>query len=346
MLPSMSAGISPGVTSLSPSSVASEQTYSGARTFLRAQRVTHTCAGDFAVLGVPFDLATSNRPGSRFGPDAIRSASAQLAEPKAHPGGFDPLHYVKVVDLGDVLLDYAFPQTIPDAIEQAAFEVIETGALLCALGGDHFISYPLLKAHARRHGPLGLIHFDAHPDTWTPRSSRNGAIELNHGTMFAQAISDGIIVPGRSAQIGIRTWVDDPMGMNIFDSDMVAENGARAVAKAVRAIVGQSACYLTVDIDCLDPAFAPGTGTPVTGGLMPRELLTMLRALDDLRIVGCDVVEVAPAYDQAGVTALNAATVVYEQICRVARGSGAKIAAYPSPTPRLSMLNGVERATG
>ncbi len=348
MLPSMSAGISPGASNPSPSSIASEQTYSGARTFLRAPRATHTSVGDFAILGVPFDLATSNRPGARFGPDAIRSASAPLAELKAYPGGFDPRDHVNVVDLGDVLLDYGFPQTIPDAIERAAFEVIETGAFLCALGGDHFISYPLLKAHARRHGPLALIHFDAHPDTWTPRSSPDGAIELNHGTMFAQAICDGIIVPSRSAQIGIRTWVDDAMGMNIFDSVTVAERGARAIAKAVIALAGKSPCYLTVDIDCLDPAFAPGTGTPVTGGLTPRELLTMLRSLDDLQIVGCDIVEVAPAYDRAGVTALNAATVVYEQVCRVARGAGAKIAAYPVPlqTARSNLVNGLERAAG
>lgn len=326
---------------LSPACIASEQTYSGARTFLRAPRVTQPKAGDFAILGVPFDLATSNRPGARLGPDAVRSASAQLADLKAYPGGFDPLAHISMVDLGDALLDYGFPQTIPAAIEEAAFNVVATGAFLCALGGDHFISYPLLKAHARKYGRLSLIHFDAHPDTWTPRVGSDGTVELNHGTMFAQAIHDDLIDPGRSSQIGIRTWVDDPMGMNIFDNMVVAEKGPARIVEMVKALAGDSPCYLTVDIDCLDPAFAPGTGTPVTGGLMPRELLAMLRSLDGLRIVGCDVVEVAPAYDYGGITALAAATVVYEQACRLAREKGARTASYSSPAsvqdrPRLT----------
>ncbi|HML28214.1 MAG TPA: agmatinase [Hyphomicrobium sp.] len=315
----------------SPDCICSEQTYSGAHTFLRAPRVKHAKAGDFAVLGVPLDIATSNRPGARLGPDAVRSASAQLAELKAYPGGFDPLSYVNVVDLGDAWLDYGFPQTIPAAIEEAASEAIGAGAFLCSLGGDHFISYPLLKAHANVHGQLTLIHFDAHTDTWTPRVGKDGSIELNHGTMFARAIDDGVIDPARSSQIGIRTWVDDAKGMNIFDNMFVAEKGATAVAAMVKELAGDSLCYLTVDIDCLDPAFAPGTGTPVTGGLMPRELLAMLRQLESLKIVGCDVVEVAPAYDQGGITALAAATVVYEQACRVARTKGAVPASYPAP---------------
>lgn len=315
----------------SPDCLSSEQTYSGTHTFLRSPRVKQAKAGDFAVLGVPLDIATSNRPGARLGPDAVRCASAQLAELKAYPGGFNPLSYVNVVDLGDAWLDYGFPQTIPAAIEDAATKVVETGAFLCSLGGDHFISYPLLKAHAKVHGQLTLIHFDAHTDTWTPRVGRDGSVELNHGTMFAQAIDDGLIDPARSSQIGIRTWVDDPKGMNIFDNMVVADKGASAVASMVKALAGDSPCYLTVDIDCLDPAFAPGTGTPVTGGLMPRELLAMLRQLDGLKIVGCDVVEVAPSYDQGGVTALAAATVVYEQACRVARQNGAVAASYPVP---------------
>jgi agmatinase len=341
----MSVGVSRNANALSPSCIASEQTYSGARTFLRSPRVAQADAGDFAILGIPLDVAASNRPGARFGPDAIRSASAQLAELKAYPGGFDPLAYVNVVDLGDVLLDYGFPQTIPGTIETAARSVIERGAFLCALGGDHFISYPLLRAHARRHGPLALIHFDAHTDTWTPRVGPNGAVELNHGTMFAQAIDEGLIVPRRSAQIGIRTWVDDAMGMNIFDNVTVAEMGPRAIAEAVRALAGDGPCYLTVDIDCLDPAFAPGTGTPVAGGLTSRELLASLRALDGLDIVGCDVVEVSPPYDHAGITALAASTVVYEEVCRIARGRGARAGTYPAPAApaRQYEVNGAVR---
>lgn len=326
-------GVYAGYSSAAPSlaNLSSEQTYSGTHTFLRAPRVKEANAGDFAVLGVPLDIATSNRPGARQGPDAVRSASVQLAELKAYPGGFDPLRFVNVVDLGDAWLDYGFPQTIPSAIEAVADDVISTGAFLCALGGDHFISYPLLKAHAKKHGRLTLIHFDAHTDTWTPRVGKDRSVELNHGTMFAQAIDDGFIEPARSSQIGIRTWVDDPKGMNIFDNMLVAEKGAVVVAEMVKELAGNSPCYLTVDIDCLDPAFAPGTGTPVTAGLVPRELFTMLRKLDDLNIVGCDVVEVAPAYDHGGVTALAAATVVYEQVCRIARRNGAQPASYPIP---------------
>jgi len=320
--------------SSSPACLTSEQTYSGTHTFLRAPRVEQPGAGDFAVLGVPLDIATSNRPGARLGPDAVRSASAQLAELKAYPGGFDPMSHVNIVDLGDAWLDYGFPQTIPGAIEDLAFEAVSAGAFLCALGGDHFISYPLLKAHARVHGRLTLIHFDAHTDTWTPRVGRDGSVELNHGTMFAQAIDDGLIDPSRSSQIGIRTWVDDAKGMNIFDNMAVAEKGAASIAAMVKELAGDTPCYLTVDIDCLDPAFAPGTGTPVTGGLVPRELLTMLRAFDGLKIVGCDVVEVAPAYDHGGITALAAATVVYEQACRVARQNGAQVMSYPEPRVR------------
>ncbi|MFA5958409.1 agmatinase [Hyphomicrobium sp.] len=315
----------------SPACLSSEQTYSGTHTFLRAARVKQAKAGDFAILGVPLDIATSNRPGARLGPDAVRSASAQLAELKAYPGGFNPLDYVHLVDLGDAWLDYGFPQTIPAAIEETASNAISDGAFLCSLGGDHFISYPLLKAHARKHGPLTLIHFDAHTDTWTPRVGKDGSIEINHGTMFAQAIDDGLIVPSTSSQVGIRTWVDDAKGMNIFDNMVVAEKGAAAVAAMVTELAGDTPCYLTIDIDCLDPAFAPGTGTPVAGGLATRELLTMLRKLDSLRIVGCDVVEVAPAYDQGGITALAAATVVYDQVCRVARKNGAEPVFYPLP---------------
>ncbi|MFT3730759.1 MAG: agmatinase [Hyphomicrobium sp.] len=315
----------------SPDCLSSEQTYSGTHTFLRAPRVKQAKSGDFAVLGVPLDIATSNRPGARLGPDAVRCASAQLAELKAYPGGFDPLNFVDVVDLGDAWLDYGFPQTIPAMIEEAASDVVATGAFLCSLGGDHFISYPLLKAHAKTHGQMALIHFDAHTDTWTPRVGRDGSVELNHGTMFAQAIDDGLIDPARSSQIGIRTWVDDAKGMNIFDNMVVAEKGAAAIAAMVKELAGDMPCYLTVDVDCLDPAFAPGTGTPVMAGLTPRELLAMLRKLDELNIVGCDVVEVAPAYDQGGITALAAATVVYEQVCRLARRNGAVPASYPAP---------------
>ncbi len=319
----------------SSANIASEQTFTGSRTFLRTPRAASAAGADVAILGVPFDLATSNRPGARFGPDAIRTASAQLAELKAYPGGFDPLQYVKAVDLGDVYLDYGNPHTLPAAIEAAATAVIEAGAFLCALGGDHFISYPLIKAQTKKHGPVALVHFDAHSDTWRSGNALDGPVELNHGTMFCRAIDEGLIVPARSVQIGIRTWVDDAMGVTIIDNVMVETNRAANIAAAVRQIAGEGPCYMTIDIDCLDPAYAPGTGTPVTGGLTPVKLLQILRGISDLNIVGFDLVEVAPVYDSGGITALNAATIVYEQLCRMARRNGAPVLAYPEPRVAL-----------
>ena len=313
---------------LSSPKIAAEQTFTGAWTFLRTPRVASAAGANVAFLGVPFDLATSNRPGARFGPDAIRAASAQLAELKAYPGGFNPLEYVRAVDIGDVYLDYGNPHTLPAAIEAAATDVIEAGAFLCAMGGDHFISYPLIRAHAKKHGPLALVHFDAHTDTWRSANPLDGPVEINHGTMFCRAIDEGLIVPERSVQTGIRTWVDDAMGMTIFDNVLVETNRANDIAAGIRAIVGEGPCYLTVDIDCLDPAFAPGTGTPVTGGLTPVKLLQILRGIADLNIVGFDLVEVAPVYDTGGITALNAATIIYEQLARIARKHGAPVSTY------------------
>lgn len=311
--------------------IAAEQTFTAARTFLRAPAARTAEGADVAVLGIPFDIATSNRPGARFGPDAIRAASAQLAELKAYPGGFDPLQFVRAVDLGDVYLDYGHPQALPGIIEAAAARVIETNAFLISLGGDHFISYPLLKAHAAKFGPLALIQFDAHPDTWRSNPRDDGGVELNHGTMFSRAIDEGVIVPERSVQVGIRTWVDDALGIAIVDNERADAMTAVQLSEAVCAIVGSGPAYITVDIDCLDPAYAPGTGTPVTGGLSPLKLLQTLRGIGNLNVVGFDLVEVAPPYDHGGITALNATTIVYEQVCRLARAKGAAIQAYPPP---------------
>ncbi|MDX2309543.1 MAG: agmatinase [Hyphomicrobium sp.] len=313
---------------LSTSTIASEQTFSGCASFLRIPFAQSASDADLAILGVPFDLATSNRPGARLGPQAIRAASAELADLKAYPGGFDPLDHVDVVDLGDVQLDFGNPLGIPAAIEAAAAQVIEDGAELLTLGGDHFITYALLRAHARKHGPLGLIQFDAHTDTWPSANPIDGPVELNHGTMFHRAVEEGIIDPKRSVQIGIRTWVDDPMGITILDADFVAERGVGDVARIIADVTAGGPSYLTVDIDCLDPAYAPGTGTRVTGGLTPRELNGILRSIRHVPIVGADVVEVAPAYDAGGITALAAATVVHEQIVRRAVRNGAEVRRY------------------
>lgn len=309
-------------------SICSEATFATCGTFLRAPRRSSAAGMDVAVMGIPFDLATSNKPGARFAPAAIRAASAQLAELKCYPGGFDPQAHVTIADLGDVAFDPGYPHRIADTLTAAAAAVLDTGAFLIALGGDHFVSYPLLKAHAKLYGPLALIQFDAHTDTWRPASGLAEPAELNHGTMFARAIDEGLIVPENSVQVGIRTWVDDPMGITIIDNEAADAATPAELAARITTITAGRASYVTIDIDCLDPAFAPGTGTPVTGGLTPLKLLQTLRRLGHLPIKGFDVVEVCPPYDVGGITALNAATIAYEQICRLAMRKGAQPLAY------------------
>ena len=230
---------------------------------------------------------------------------------------------------------------IVEQITAAARSVLDAGAFLIAMGGDHFVSYPLLKAHARRFGPLALVHFDAHTDTWSSPNGINEPVELNDGTMFSRAVDEGLIVPERSVQIGIRTWVDDPLGITIIDNEAACETSPRSLV--IAAITRDHPVYITVDIDCLDPAYAPGTGTPVTGGLTPLRLLQILRNLHMLPICGFDVVEVAPPYDVAGVTALNAATIIYEQLARLALGRGAVQKHYAALSRRSKVPRTVRR---
>lgn len=297
-------------TSLHGSSI--ENTYAGALSFMR-RRYTRELAGvDVAISGVPLDLATTFRPGARLGPAAIRAASVQLAELKPYPWGFDPFDDLAVIDYGDCWFDAHDPLSIKPAIVEHARTILRSDAKMLTLGGDHFITYPLLIAHAEKHGaPLSLIHFDAHCDTW-PDDRRDS---LNHGTMFYKAVKDGLIDPATSVQIGIRTWNDDFMGMHVLDAAWVHEHGARAAVERIGTIVGERRAYLTFDIDCLDPAFAPGTGTPVAGGLSSAQALAIMRGLGHIDIVGADVVEVAPAYDHAEITAIAAAHVACDLLC-------------------------------
>ena len=292
----------------------SENTYSGVLSFMR-RRYTRDLAGvDVAVTGIPLDLATTFRTGARLGPAAIRAATAQLNE-KIHPWGFGPCDHLAVVDYGDCPLDNHRPSTIVDSITDHARRIIAGGTTMLALGGDHFITYPILKAQAEKHGrPLSLIHFDAHCDTWPDDAPDS----LNHGTMFYKAIKEGLIDPKRSVQVGIRTWNDDFMGMNVLGADWVHANGPQAAVARILDIVGSHPSYLTFDIDCLDPAFAPGTGTPVAGGLSSAQAFAILRGLVPVKIVGMDVVEVAPSYDHAEITAIAAAHVAAEMLCVLA----------------------------
>lgn len=291
-----------------------EPAYSGALSFMRRRYAEHAAGADVAIFGVPLDVATSYRPGARFGPQAIRRLSA-LYPPTdpAWPQGINPLSELAIVDVGDAVWDYAAPQTIPAAIERQAAAHLAAGAILISLGGDHFSTYPLLKAHAARHGPLALVQFDAHQDTWGGPGPA-----LDHGSFVLRAAEEGLIRPEHSVQIGIRTIAPTTAGIAILDAEWVAEEGIAATIEAIKRRVGTAKAYLTFDIDCLDPAFAPGTGTPVPGGLSAREALSILRGIAGLDLVGFDVVEVAPAYDHSDITANVAVAIIQHFLCAIA----------------------------
>jgi len=287
-----------------------EPTYGGALSFMRRKYTRDLTGVDAVVSGVPLDTATTNRPGARFGPRAIRAASSIMAWEKGYGMAFDPFDRLAVVDYGDCFFDHGRPETIPAAIEAHAADIISAGPVLLSLGGDHFISYPLLKAHVQKYGgPLSLVHFDAHSDTWPDESGR-----VDHGTMFHHAAKEKLVDPAGSVQIGLRTTNEDTMGFNVIDAAAVHEQGIASVVSRTREIVGDRPAYLTFDIDCLDPGVAPGTGTPVCGGLSSYQALGILRGLAGVRVIGMDVVEVAPAYDVGEITALAAAHIAHEML--------------------------------
>ncbi len=293
-----------------------ENTFAGVTSFLR-RRYTKDLAGvDLAVTGIPFDCAVTNRPGTRLGPRAIRAASALQAPDPPYGWAVDPMSEMNVVDYGDLAFDYANIPAFPAALEAHVAGILAAGAAALCLGGDHYITFPILRAHVKKHGPLSLIQFDAHTDTWPD----DDMARIDHGTMFYKAVKEGLIDPARSVQIGIRTSNADPLGVNIVDAPEVHRIGPEAVAERVRAIVGEGRCYLTFDIDCLDPAFAPGTGTPVAGGLSSAQAFAILRALSGIDLVGMDVVEVSPPFDHGGITAIAGAHVAVELMCLWASG--------------------------
>jgi agmatinase len=276
-------------------------------------------------MGVPFDAGVSYRPGARFGPAAVREAS-RLLRPY-HPAlDVEPFAVQQVADCGDVVCN---PFDIAEAvasIELAARELVEDGARLVTLGGDHTIALPLLRAVSRHHGPVALIHFDAHLDTW---DTYFGA-RYTHGTPFRRAFEEGLLRTPATTHVGIRGPLyarsdlseDARMGFAIIGSWEVEELGIAAVVAGIRERTGDAPLYVSVDIDVLDPAHAPGTGTPEAGGLTSRELLGILRGLAGLNLVAADVVEVAPAYDHAEITAVAAAHVAYELISIMATVPG------------------------
>ncbi|MEQ1511601.1 MAG: agmatinase [Lysobacteraceae bacterium] len=294
-------------TRTSPYGTHAEPTYSGALSFLR-RRYTKDLAGvDVAVIGVPFDLATTNRPGTRLGPRAIRAASASLAWCAPYAWDFDPCERLHVVDWGDVHFDHGRPHEAPSAIRSAYRDFVDAGVTPLSLGGDHFISYPILQALHETHGPLALVHFDAHSDTWADSEGR-----IDHGTMFWHAANTGIVDVAHSIQIGMRTLNPVDHGYRVLDARWLHANGVDACIAQIRERVGDRKCYVSFDIDFLDPAFAPGTGTPVVGGFTTHDALRLIRGLAGLRIVGMDVVEVSPPFDHSEITALAAASVAQE----------------------------------
>ena len=287
-----------------------EPTYSGALSFLRRRYDKNLEGVDVAVIGVPFDLATTNRPGARLGPRAIRAASASLAWCRPYAWDFDPFERAHVVDWGDVFFDPGQPQLVPEVIREAYRTFTAAGVLPLTLGGDHFISFPILQALQEKHGALALIHFDAHSDTWRDTEGR-----IDHGTMFFHAARLGLVDPSCSIQVGMRTHNDETHGYRVLDARWLHANGVDACIAAIRERVGERKCYVSFDIDFLDPANAPGTGTPVVGGFDTHTALRLVRGLAGLDIVGADVVEVSPPYDLSELTSLAAASIAQELLC-------------------------------
>jgi agmatinase len=301
--------------------------FAGLGTFARLPRIQDVTGCDVAVLGVPFDAGTTYRPGARFGPAGIREGSRLLRG--LHPAlDVEPFAVQQVADAGDV---GCTPFDIPEAIgqiEAAGRELLDGAGHLIALGGDHTIALPLLRASVARFGPVALVHFDAHLDTW---DTYFGAA-YTHGTPFRRAAEEGLFAGDASMHIGIRgslftrqDVIDDRgFGFGIVGAFDYERRSIEEIAAQIRERVADAPVYVSIDVDVMDPAHAPGTGTPESGGLTSRELLATLRAMDGLQFVGADVVEVAPAYDHAELTTVAAANVVYELLALFARAkSGA-----------------------
>ncbi|MCB1702729.1 MAG: agmatinase [Pseudomonadales bacterium] len=272
---------------------------------------------DAVVMGIPYDLGTSGRPGARGGPNAVRQASANLRwEEQRWPWTFNLAERLKAIDYGDLRYGYGDSEDMLARVEEKAAAITGAGKTLVSIGGDHFVTLPLLRGHARTHGKLALIHFDAHTDTYGDEE------KYSHGCMFHRAPREGLIDPAHSVQIGIRTDYDrGDHDFLVIDAQQANEQAVAETVAAIRARVGSMPAYLTFDIDCLDPAYAPGTGTPVVGGLSSSRAMHILRGLADLDIVGFDVVEIAPAYDHADITSLAGASLVLEFLyMRASRG--------------------------
>ncbi|WP_312674662.1 agmatinase [Microbacterium sp.] len=295
--------------------------YSGIATFARLPRIEDVPRADIAVVGIPFDSGVSYRPGTRFGPSHVRESS-RLLRPYNPAQDVSPFQLAQVVDAGDIPVN---PFDLTEAVtevERAALALGEQVQRLVTIGGDHTVALPLLRAVAAKHGPVAVLHFDAHLDTW---DTYFGA-PITHGTPFRRASEEGLIDLTASCHVGTRGPLyskrdledDERLGFSIVSSEYVEEHGVEAAIDRILTRIGDKPLYVSIDIDVLDPAHAPGTGTPEAGGLTSRELLRILRALRDRDIVGADVVEVSPAYDHAQMTGIAASHVVYELVTLLA----------------------------
>ena len=281
----------------------------------RSERAAGIC-----IAGIPFDIGTTYRSGARFGPQAIRKASHMLVD-GAHPGSWVNPATLALADIGNFYVTLGdIPATLAQIESQAS-----SASHLVALGGDHGVTLPLLRALAQRTGPLALVHFDAHVDTWPDSFGQPYA----HGSVIYHAIEEGLVNPGRVVQIGIRSPVKHEVfdwtvqkGVTIITAQEVHEDGPKAVAERIRSVLGNAPSYLSFDIDALDPAFAPGTGTPEIGGLASWQAQAIVRRLGGLQFVGMDVVEVAPPYDVSDITALAAATMAWEYLALIGAALG------------------------
>ena len=288
-----------------------ELAFAGATSFARRRYTKDLSGVDVAVTGVPFDCAVTNRAGTRFGPRQIREMSALLSTDPPYGWDFNVFDELAIVDYGDCPFDHGRIDGVPQAIEDHIAGILAHDVAAITLGGDHYITYPILKAHAAKHGPVSVIQFDAHSDTWAD----SDATRIDHGTMMYHAINQGLVVPETSVQVGIRTTNEDTMGVHTLDARFVHENGPVVTARRIKEIVGLTPAYVSFDIDGLDPAFAPGTGTPVFGGLTSGQASIILHDIAGINIIGGDVVEVSPPYDPSGATAVAGSAVALELIC-------------------------------
>lgn len=299
------------------------QPYAGIATFGRVPLVTDSSGFDVSILGIPYDSSVSYRSGTRFGPRAIREQSMLL-------WGYNnsqevaPFKQLRIADLGDADIVPPDIRVTHQEIEKKATSIIETGSLLVSIGGDHSISLPLLRSHAKKYGPMAVVHFDAHPDTW---DSEYPGQPYSHGTPFRRALEESLIDPDAYVQMGIRGPTNGPedyedalkLGARMITFDEFHRVGLDTVLKEIQSRIGDRPTYVTLDIDAVDPAFAPGTGTPEVGGFTSYEILQLVRGLRGLNLKGFDLVEVSPPFDPTGITAILGANLVFEFLSLIAK---------------------------